>query len=277
MPISIASAPASAIARTTSSQPEPSPPVTYGHEELAARASRRGPQMRTRGFTRALAGEPLGDLRGVLVAPARQRDEHRRAARHRSPGLAGEPADRVRRLERGHDALGDRQQLEPGERLVVGGELVRGPARGRELRVLGPDARVVEAGADRVRLEDLAVFVLQEERAGAVQHARARPGSPTRRAGPTRARGPRPRRRRGRRRCRRSRRRCPSRSSRRRRTRRRGRGRRRRGSRGTARALRRRRRAGTRAPSTGTGAGRRPSRCSSACSRPSRPSRAAPR
>ena len=68
-------------------------------------------------------------------------------------------------------------------------------------------------------------------------------------------------------RCRGTRRRCPSRSNRRRRTRPRGRGRRRRGSRGTARALRRPRRAGTRAPSTGTGAGRRPNRCSSACSR----------
>ena len=50
--------------------------------------------------------------------------------------------------------------------------------------VLGADARVVEAGADRVRLEDLAVLVLEEERPRAVQHARARPGSPTRRAGP---------------------------------------------------------------------------------------------
>ena len=54
--------------------------------------------------------------------------------RHRAAGLAGEPADRVRGLERGHDALGHRQELEPGERLVVGGERVLGPARRRELR-----------------------------------------------------------------------------------------------------------------------------------------------
>ena len=90
---------------------------------------------------------------------------------HRPPGLAGEPADRVRGLERGNDPLGDRQELEAGDGLVVGGVHVLGPARGRELRVLGADARVVEPGADRVRLEDLAVFVLQEQRTGPVQHA----------------------------------------------------------------------------------------------------------
>ena len=33
------------------------------------------------------AGEALGDLRGVLVAPARQRDQHRGAARHRTARL----------------------------------------------------------------------------------------------------------------------------------------------------------------------------------------------
>ena len=49
------------------------------------------------------------------------------------------------------------------------------PARRRELRVLRAHARVVEPGADRVRLEDLAVLVLEEERASAVQHARHAP------------------------------------------------------------------------------------------------------
>ena len=39
------------------------------------------------------------------------------------------------------------------------------------MRVLRPDARVVEPGGDRVRLDGLAVLVLQHEGAGAVQDA----------------------------------------------------------------------------------------------------------
>ena len=42
----------------------------------------------------------------------------------------------------------------------------------REHRVLGTDTRIVEAGADRRRLEHLAVLVLQEQRAHAVHDAR---------------------------------------------------------------------------------------------------------
>ena len=38
--------------------------------------------------------------------------------------------------------------------------------------MLGPDARVVEPGADRVRFEDLAVLVLEEQRPGAVEDTR---------------------------------------------------------------------------------------------------------
>ena len=60
--------------------------------------------------------------------------------------------------------------------------------------MLGPDARVVEPGADRVRLEDLAVFVLQEQRAGAVQHPGHAPAHRRAVLRPTRARGRRPRR-----------------------------------------------------------------------------------
>ena len=266
MPISIASAPASATARTTSSQPAPRPPVTYGTRSLRAGVA-AGPRGALELHSSDLAGEALGDLRGVLVAAARQRDAARSSpAGTEWPASPRQPADRVRRLERGDDALGRGQQLEAGERLVVGGRrgTRRGPIGG-ERGVLRADARVVEAGADRVGLEDLAVLVLEEQRARAVQHAGHAAGSPTRRAGRSRARDRRPRPRRAARRCRGSRRTCPSRSTRRRRTRRRSRDRHRRGSRGTARAPRRRRRAGTRARSTGTGAARRPSRCSSAC------------
>src|SRR3954469_2636753 len=174
MPTSIASAPASATARTTSSHPEPSPPVTYGTSSLqpAARRSRSLASSPTAAGMSGdpLAGEAFGDLGGVLVAPARERDQHRAAARHRASGFPGEPAERVCRFERGHDPLGHRQELEPRDRLVVGGVLVARPTRRRELRVLGADTGVVEPRADGVRLEDLAVFVLQVQRPGTVQH-----------------------------------------------------------------------------------------------------------
>ena len=56
-------------------------------------------------------------------------------------------------------------------RLGVGGiEDLQAPGS-VERRELGPDARVVEAGGDRVRLDDLAVPVLEQVRARAVQDA----------------------------------------------------------------------------------------------------------
>ena len=59
------------------------------------------------------------------------------------------------------------------ERLGVGDRLVARAAGVAQPRVLGPGARVVEAGRDRVRLEDLAVLVLHDRRVGAVQDAAA--------------------------------------------------------------------------------------------------------
>ena len=47
------------------------------------------------------------------------------------------------------------------------------PARVAQVGVLGPDARVVEPGGDRVRLQDLPVLVLEHRRERAVQHALA--------------------------------------------------------------------------------------------------------
>ena len=60
-----------------------------------------------------------------------------------------------------------------GERLVVGARQVVGPAGVAQRGVLGADARVVEAGRDRVRVGDLAVVVGEHRRARAVQHGRA--------------------------------------------------------------------------------------------------------
>src|SRR5438067_2157571 len=111
IPISMASAPASATARTTSHHAPPSPPVTYGTSNFAP-ASRRSRSRVSSVIDSPQLSEHFGDLRGILVAPTRKRDEHGRARRYRSAGLAGQPPDRVRRLERGHDALGRAQQLE---------------------------------------------------------------------------------------------------------------------------------------------------------------------
>ena len=61
------------------------------------------------------------------------------------------------RLERRDDAFGAAQAMERGERLVVGDADVLGAADVLEVGVLGADAGIVEAGRDRVRLDDLAV------------------------------------------------------------------------------------------------------------------------
>ena len=120
-----------------------------------------------------------------------------------------DPGQRVGRLEGGDDALGAAQQLERVEHLVVGDRLVAGPADVGQVGVLGPDARVVEPGRDRLGLEHLAVLVLQEERLRAVHDAgdAVADGGPAGRLDADELR----------RRCRRSRRRCRRRSSRRRR------------------------------------------------------------
>ena len=67
-----------------------------------------------------------------------------------------------------------------GERLGVGGRRQLDPPGGDERGDLRPDARVVEAGRDRVGLDDLAVAILEHQRAAAVEDARRarRPAPP---------------------------------------------------------------------------------------------------
>ena len=65
------------------------------------------------------------------------------------------------------------EAVEGGERFVVGAGDVLGAAGVAQKRVLRADAGVVEAGGDRVRVEDLAVVVGEQRRARAVQDARA--------------------------------------------------------------------------------------------------------
>src|SRR5207253_4151630 len=149
MPISMASAPAAATARTTSTQSRPRPPVTYGTSSLWP-ASRRARSVDSI-VTASPRAQQAHDLLGILVAATRHGEEHR-GPRGDGAGARGahEPGDRVGGLERRDDALGARQQLERVEHLLVAGRLVRRPARPREAAVPGADPRVVETGRDRV-------------------------------------------------------------------------------------------------------------------------------
>ena len=78
---------------------------------------------------------------------------------------------RMRGFERRNDALELAQKMEGLERLVVGRRDIFRAAAFLEPGMLRPDAGIVEAGRDRMRLGDLAFLVLQEIGAIAVQHA----------------------------------------------------------------------------------------------------------
>ena len=79
-------------------------------------------------------------------------------------------------LERRDDALELGQELEGGERLLVGGRQVGDAADIVQPGMLRADAGIVEAGRDRMRLGDLPVVVLKQVGAVAVQDARPAAG-----------------------------------------------------------------------------------------------------
>src|ERR1044072_3547245 len=103
----------------------------------------------------ASATGPLHDLGQVLVAPARQ-TEHVEST---LPRVLQQPGDCVRGLQGGDDPLQPRELSESRQRLPVGDRDVAGAAGIAQISVLRADPRVVEAGGDRVRLEDLALLV----------------------------------------------------------------------------------------------------------------------
>src|SRR5690606_20011561 len=120
--------------------------------------------------------EPLDRGLHVLVATPRQADEQCHVLRSGTAldQLATErerAGQGVRGLDRRDDALGAREQGERLHRLRVGDAAVAGAADAREPGVLGPYPRVVQTGGDRVRLDRLAVLVLQQVALRAVQHA----------------------------------------------------------------------------------------------------------
>lgn len=71
------------------------------------------------------------------------------------------------------DAFGAAQVVEGVQRFLVGDAHVLGAADFLQPGMFGAYAGVIQAGAHRVSLCDLAVFILQDEGAVAVQHARA--------------------------------------------------------------------------------------------------------
>src|SRR3978361_1617838 len=105
----------------------------------------------------------------ILVAPARQADEVRTGTR-----VLERPGDRVRAFQGGDDALQARGLSKGGQGLPVVHGQVPSPGLIAPPGTDGAAARVIEAGRDRVRLEDLTVLVLHDGREGAVQDA-ARP------------------------------------------------------------------------------------------------------
>ena len=79
--------------------------------------------------------------------------------------------ERMRRLERRDDAFELAAQLEGFERLGVGRRHIVDALHVVEPGMFGADARIVEAGRDRMRFGDLPVLVHQKIGAVAMQHA----------------------------------------------------------------------------------------------------------
>src|SRR5579883_1396172 len=174
--------------------------ATPRRSDLPRTGTRRGPSSSSR--RRARRARRGGSALWSLDASVDAREERREilvaaagAAHHdadRAPTRRGElPRDvgdareGVRGLERGQDPLGARDELHRGERLLVRrGQVRRAPAL-LQPRMLRPYTRVIEAGADRVRLLDLAALVAEDVALRAVEHADA-PGAERRRVLPAR-------------------------------------------------------------------------------------------
>src|SRR5258708_11551290 len=173
-PSSITSAPffASACITATVCRGLGSPAVTEGMsaERRAARSFSNVAGMRLKRF---LECDSRGLAHGmhVLVAAPREVHEQNLVAAHRGRELHG-VGDRMARLERGNDSFEAAQRMEGFQRLVVRHRHVLRAPRVLEPRVLGAYAGIVEAGGDRMCLLDLAVGVLHEVGAGAVEHSR---------------------------------------------------------------------------------------------------------
>src|SRR5690606_33061250 len=108
----------------------------------------------------------------VLVSAPGQIDKNR-LVRATLRGEADCVGDRVARFERRDDALRSAERLESLERLLIGDGDVASAAAVLQVGVLRANARIVETGGDRVRLDHLAVLILQHVRARAMKDANA--------------------------------------------------------------------------------------------------------
>src|SRR3954453_17709938 len=110
------------------------------------------------------------DLRDIFVAAAAEVDHHDLLAADRR-AVAQEPAERVRRLERGDDAFTFAEFVERLQREIVAAVVVLDASDLLEVRVFGADRWVIETGRNRMCFGDLTELVLQHHRSRSVQHA----------------------------------------------------------------------------------------------------------
>src|ERR1700730_16890616 len=108
----------------------------------------------------------------VLVAASRKTDKDATARAEVARDHA-RLMKRMRRFKRRHDAFESGTQFERGHGVLVADGDVLDALDIAQERVLGPDARVVETGGDRMRRMNLTVSVLKQVRIAAVQHAGA--------------------------------------------------------------------------------------------------------
>src|ERR1700694_3471212 len=102
-----------------------------------------------------------GDGEDVLVTAAAHVHDQEIVLWHRRRQLLDE-GQRVRWLQRRDDAFEPGAELEGRERLLVGDGHIFHASALLEPGVLRPDAWIVEAGRDRMALEDLSVLGLQQ-------------------------------------------------------------------------------------------------------------------
>ena len=102
-------------------------------------------------------------MRDVLVAATTEAKQHC-ARLGPASGFAIDPGDRVRRLERGNDALEPSEQPECRESLVIVDRIVLHSSGIVQPAVFRPDAGIVKTGRHRVCWQDLAIGILQEVR-----------------------------------------------------------------------------------------------------------------
>src|ERR1051325_10869168 len=139
-----------------------SPAVTY-----VTRPGRRS--ARSRANVSAMRDiECLLHRLNVLVSASRQIDEQYGIASQMRRDL-DRVRDRVRRFESRQDPFELGESLKRVERFRVGDVRVFGAAERAQPRVLGPHRGVIESRRNRMRQLDVAVVVLQHERAGSLR------------------------------------------------------------------------------------------------------------